>query len=561
MTCKWFALTKAEYLVLTSSLRPRRALWMSLLLVFGIFWAIFLAPLLVGTMFDSALSLTMVRALLLVMFPGLMRTVMLFLFMLMLLMPLSYSLQEIKIGQWEIFFSNNVCTRDILIGTFLGKVPVYGLIVLFVAPPLLAVFLLAFEVSLIGQGLIYGTLLLMVVTTLWLSNFVTAMIQAKLGDSPRGNDIAKGLAMLIALVIIGPMYGLMFFAPQLSSLLGLNVFLVFPFTWPADVISWLAITFNGLNLTGVQIAAFQSILQFDLMTSGLLLITFSGACLGIGLISADRIFTFRMGARTETITTIQGENFLLRSIRRAVPGAFGSLLVTSMKDFFRKAQNLSRIAYGLILALIMPFLLSTIATIDDVDTNIAMLALVTGVGMILIGSITFAGTGFLESKDQLWIIQSAPHGASRYVKARLALAFLVLLPLTFIPVLLTAVLNQLPFIVSCGLLIYSYAIGCGAAMFATGLTALNPHFEDTKSPEHIMNLMISMMTPQFLMMSPFLLILLGAATEVPINRILVSLFGWFGEASTWAITAAIPLLVVSGLMVLLGTRWLGQPEY
>lgn len=561
MTRKWFAITKAEYLVLTSSLRPRRNLWMSLLLVFGLIWAAFIAPLMVGAVIDSIIPLTLVRGLLLVMFPGLMRAVLFFLFVMMFLMPLSYSLQEIKIGQWEIFFSNNTRTRDILVGTFLGKIPIYGLIILYLAPPLLSVFLLAFEVSLVGQALIYGTLLLMVVTTLWLSNFVTAMIQAKLGDSPRGNDIAKGLAMLLALIIIVPMYGLMFFGPQLSSLLGMNVFLLFPFTWPADVITWLAITFNGLALTGIQIAAFQVILQFNLMTSGILMIAFSLACLAIGLTGADRVFTFRMGARTETVTTIRGENLLLQGIRRVAPSAFGSLVVTSLKDFFRKAQNLSRIAYGLVLAVILPFLMSTIATIDDFGVSIAMLVLVSGAGMVVIGGMTFAGTGFLESKDQLWIIQSAPHGASRYVKARLALAFLVLLPLTIIPVLIIALLNGLNIVISSGLFIFSYAIACGAAMFATGLTALNPHFEDTKSPEHIMNLTMSMMVPQFLMMSPFLLILVGAITKIPFNRILVNLFGFFGEASAWAITAAIPLLVISGLMVLMGTRILGQPEY
>ncbi len=534
---------------------------MSILLIFGLIWAAYLAPLFIGVVVDFIMPLSEFRGLLLVMFPGLMRAVMFLLFMLLFLMPLSYALQEIKIGQWEILFSNNVRTRDILIGTFLGKIPIYGLIILFLAPPLISVFFLAFEVSLLGQALIYGTLLLMVVTTMWLSNFVTAMIQSKLGDSPRGDDLAKGLAMLLAVAITCPMYGLMFFAPQLSSILGMNVFLLFPFTWSADVITWLAVTFNGLGLAGIQIAAFQDILQLNLATSGLLMVAFSIACLGIGLAGADRVFTLRMGARTETITTIRSENLLLRGMRRVAPGAFGSLVVTAFKDFFRKVQNLSRIAYGVILAVIFPFLISTITFIDASGVDLAILVLMSGIGMTLIGGMTFAGTGFLESKNQLWIIQSAPRGGSRYIKARLALAFLVLLPLTLLPVLVTTVLNGLNFILFSGFFIFSYAIACGSAMFATGLTALNPNYDDTRSPEHMMNLMMSIMVPEFLMMSPMLLIVIGAIIDVPLNRILVNIFGVFGETSAWAITSAIPILVVSGLVVYLGTRSLGQPEY
>ena len=56
--------------------------------------------------------------------------------------------------------------------------------------------MLAFQVSIIGQLLVYGVLALLAMSTIWLSNLLTSVLQARLGDSSRGNDIAKALSMV-----------------------------------------------------------------------------------------------------------------------------------------------------------------------------------------------------------------------------------------------------------------------------------------------------------------------------------------------------------------------------
>jgi hypothetical protein len=311
MVHKWLEIAKAEFFVLTARFKAQRKFFMSIMIILGMFWAAYFAPLLVGLVMDALIPLTQIRVLLQVMFPGFMRAVMLLLWMFLLLIPLSHALREVKIGQWEILLANDVDTRDILVGTFLGKVPTYTLYVLFLAPLLLAPFQLAFQVSLLGQLLIYTVLTLMMLTTIWLSNIVGATIQAKLGDSPRGNDIAKAIAMLMGLITIVPVLSLQLFASQISAFLGMNVFLVFPFTWSADLVSWLAITFNGISLTTSQIANFQSILQLDLLTNGLLMTLFGVVCIGIGVLSTERLFTYGVGVRTETTKTVRHETQFL----------------------------------------------------------------------------------------------------------------------------------------------------------------------------------------------------------------------------------------------------------
>jgi hypothetical protein len=176
MTRKWYHIAKAEFFVLTAGMRKYRKAVAGLMFALAAIWAVYLAPMIINGFIQLIIPMETIRTLLMVMFPGLMRTVMLFLWALLLLFPLSYSLQEIKIGQWEIFLSNNVKTRDILTGTFVGKIPMYGLIVMVFAPLLISPFMLAFEVSLLGQAVVYTVIALMVLSTIWLSNFITAMV-------------------------------------------------------------------------------------------------------------------------------------------------------------------------------------------------------------------------------------------------------------------------------------------------------------------------------------------------------------------------------------------------
>jgi hypothetical protein len=158
MTRKWYHIAKAEFFVLTAGMKKHRYLIAGIMYALAIVWATYLAPMIIMGFIQLIMPMDAVRTLLMMMFPGLMRTVMLFLWALLLLFPLSQSLQEIKIGQWEIFLSNNVKTRDILTGTFVGKIPMYGLFVIVFAPLLISPFMLAFEVSLLGQALVYAVI-------------------------------------------------------------------------------------------------------------------------------------------------------------------------------------------------------------------------------------------------------------------------------------------------------------------------------------------------------------------------------------------------------------------
>lgn len=557
MVRRWFHIAKAEFYVLTAGLRKHRKAFTTLLYAIALFWAVYIAPIVIGGFIDLIMPMAELRILLIVIFPGLMRSIMLFLWAMLLLFPISYALQEIKIGQWEIFLSNDVKTRDMLVGTFLGKIPLYGLVVILLAPILISPFMIAFEVSLIGQGLIYLTLALMVLSTIWLSNWVTAIIQARLGDSPRGNDIAKALSMLVAVIVIVPMYGIMFMLPAVSDILGMNGFLVLPSTWTADLVSWLAITFNGIGLTGSQIVGFQSILQLDMLANALLMGAIGVFGLVAALTTADRIFTISAGVRTEIITTVGKENLFLRGLRRISPDSTGVLLVTNLKDYLRKAQNLSKLAYGVILAVMMPIIMSQFEYMQSVTEMLLFLTIM----MSIVGSLPFAGTGFLESKDQLWIIQSAPSGPSRFVRTRLVSSFLIVLPVSLIPVLVISFLIQASISEFLLIMTIGYLAICGGVLVSTGITARNPNYEDTKSPAHQANMVMSVMIPQFSMMIwLFVDIFVGLALGIGPFGLLETIFVGIHPMVILAFQGVLFLLFIGSVLVLSGIRSLSKPE-
>lgn len=489
---KWLAIAKTEFFVQTSKFRKRRKIVTIILLAFGIIWALFIMPEIMASILNLSPTTQM---LLQFTFPGLIRSAMLFLWVIFLVYPISYALQEIRIGQWEIMLSNNVSTRAMMFGMFIGKIPSYGLLTLFVAPIVLTPFTLALQVSLLGQIIMYMLVFFVTISTLFLSTLITTAIQAKLGESSRGNDIAKALAMVVAVIVIVPMYGLMYFAGAMSAVLGMDVFLLFPFTWGADIISWSIVLFNNINLPA---ELFVSFFKLTALGDLVLLLCFTGLIVFVAYTAADRIFTFGAGPRTEKITTVGKDNVFLKGIRRLYPGSFGILVVNAIKEFSRKMQNVSRLAYGVAIAVLLPVIVNySVGSIPEEIppefSNILLILIVLMQGMILsmIGGMTFGGIGFLESKDQLWIIKSAPNGVKKFGKARIVESCFLALPIALIPSVACAIIFRFDIIQSILIIAYAYWATIGSVLFATGVTANNPAYEDQKSSAFYINTFVS----------------------------------------------------------------------
>jgi hypothetical protein len=536
----WSTIARAEYQVTTSRFRKRRLYAVLILILIGLFWAIVISPWIMNSFFD--LFSTEVQQVLQVAYPGVMRSVMLLLWTLILVFPISFALQEVKIGQWEIMLSNNVSTRDMMFGMFLGRIPHYCLFILFLAPLLISPFINFYQVSIIGQLFVYLALIVFVLATLLLSTVLSTAIQAKLGESPRGNDIAKAMGLVVVVIFLLPLYTFMYFAEDFARLLGLNTFLLIPSTWPADLITWITIHFTGVNLSPADIGLYKEMLGLNFEWAFVLLGFYSLLVLSMAFITPDRIFSFEAGARTETVTTVGKENIILGLIRRIAPGSRGVLIVSMLKDFGRKAQNTSRVVYGIFLSILVPVMVSSSSGLTELDPMQILVFTSLFVNMILgmIGGVTFGGVGFLESKDHLWTFKSAPRGVLKFLAARIIDGFLFAIPMAILPVLILSIILSFSLANFVIMLLYAYVVICCTILVGIGITSINPAYEDIKSSAFHQNTGATSVLTMFA-------IIIGFYLEY-------RTFILFGNLTLSMIISILPILILGPVILYIGAR-------
>ncbi|MBD3406853.1 MAG: hypothetical protein GF411_12120 [Candidatus Lokiarchaeota archaeon] len=492
MASNWQAIAKAEFLVQTSKFRGFRKPLVGFISIFAIFWAFQIVPYI-----ESIIILLLpgnVEGLLMIAFPGAMRSVIFLLWMMLLVYPIIYAVRNIKIGQWEIMLSNNVTTREILLGTFIGKVPSYLILTLMIAPIFLSPFILVYHVTFIGSLMIYLTIFFFAMTTLWLAVVISTAIQSKLGNSERGDDIAKAFSMIFVLLFLLPLYGLMYFAPQMAAIMGLDIFLVLPATWGADVITGLTLFFSGLPINDPLIISVSNMIQSTILPSLILFgIYFIVSVFG-GVMSADRIFRLESDLTSESIVTVGKENIFIKTIRRIYPSAGGILLVTALKDFGRKAHNISRLLYGMFIAILLPFLLNMefFSEMEFQNSIVIILAMTVNMSLAMISAITIGGVGFIESKDHLWILKSSPNGSKKFIRARSIGAIIIMIPVSLLPGIITSLLFGFSFIVSVLVCINIFVTATGGTILGIGITALNPTYENQQSSSFKLNSLMSL---------------------------------------------------------------------
>lgn len=483
----WWAIARAEFLVRTVKLHKSRKILYPSLVGFSFLFVVLVIPSIVsfflgeyGAGFDLLLATSL---------PGLMRTIMLIIWLMVLILPLSNSLENLKTDQWDILFSNNVKTRDILFGTYLGKIPVYGLIALVLSSVIVAPFVYSYNVSIIGQLLMYSVIILFSISTIWISNLFSTALHAKIGQSPRGDDIAKALSWAMVPIIFLPAMGAFYWSGEIVALMGLEVSILLPSSWVADVLTWISV--NTSTLPPSSIINIQSYwFQINPLISLGILCFFSLAIYVIGFRSADTLFTMNSGFGSNKVTTVGRENFGIRILRRIFGATFGVIVVTSLKDYARKLQNVAKTSYAIFLTLIIPLFIATgpfTTVVRDPIFIPVMTCLSIGMMLGILGGVVFGGIGLLDSQYQLWILKGAPSGIPKFILARVVSYMLLASLIAFIPSASIGTLLQfsLPTIVI--MYLYLYSVLVSGIFIGVGITAFNPSYEDTSSSAFVLN--------------------------------------------------------------------------
>lgn len=474
-TPKWLVVARNEYRIHTSRIRRIRRFFPFLAAGLLLIYVAFLAPVFVHLFVEDFLALLLSNAAL-----AMVQIILFTIFVYFMIIPVTNTLREEQTRQLEIFLAAPIKPSDLLLGEFLGLLPFYAIFVT-VITGIFTGFLAPRGLDIVQISL---TVVVFIVTFLsgsWIGTVIAAVLRTKLGRIAHGKDVGRALAMIIALPMVALIYAIQFGGlsqtlanPEasgvVSALLGL-----LPSSWGAEVIVDFAVKPGNIGAVG-----------FDTFTKFAGLIAFFGSSLLLGAKLADRAYSLE--PMTFTSSTAKPDGIFYKSVRYMGGNAsFGTLLVSIIKDYSRRLENLSNLTYMVGLLLLMSiFVVPSIKSESVFIYRIAPLMFIVPIVVIMItGDVTVQG------KVNLFIFRKAPYGEGRFVKAMLLKGWLVAVPII-------GATSAVSGLLSSPISLYSSIAGSGLMMlfaaaytaFALGLFLVNPAFSE-KSVRLFVNVVIS----------------------------------------------------------------------
>lgn len=472
---KWYVIARNEYRIRTSRVRLLRPLFPYLVVALLAAYVAFIAPALVSVFVDEFVSLMLSRAAI-----AMVQIILFLVFIYFMIIPITDTLRDVQAGELEIFLSAPVKPSHVLIGDFLGEMIFYVIFITVVAGIFTAA-LRPLGLSLPQMGLVVVIFALVFLSASWVGTVIASVLRTRLGEGGKGQDIGKALSFLVALPIVFMIYAIQFggllqalsdpaASGAVRTLLGL-----LPSSWGAWVIAGFASEPGGLGALGPP-----AILRL----AGLALF-FLGS-LWAGSKIADRCYSLEPATFTSSKAGSDGAFY--RGVRSLVGGgSFGILFVSILKEYARRLENLSRLAYMLGVILIMGIFITRSQGAGDFRIAVPVMMI-----QFLLPILTVFVTGevTLKGKEALFIVRKAPSGLGRFVRARLLHGWLLVVPITVavalattIPNPHTSVMSMLPNIVLLMVLAF------GNVAFVLGLFLLSPAFSE-KSGRFYLNMFV-----------------------------------------------------------------------
>ncbi len=448
-------------------------------------YIVFIAPALVNLFVDDLIAFFLSQ-LALAMVPILLFMI----FFYLLILPITYTLQGMQAGQVEIFLAAPIKPSEILLGEFLGVMPFYAIAITVIAGFFTAA-LTPLGLDILQISLIIMIFVITFLSAIWIGTVIAAFVRTKFAKSARGRDIGRALSLVIALPMIAIMYAIMggglldALADPGTSGLTRDILSLLPSSWGAEVIADFAANPGNIGAVGFE----------TLIRCGGLVIFFV-AVLWLGTKAANR--AYRIEPTTFIASKAKPDGFFYRTIRKLGGGkSFGTLLVSIFKDYGRRLENLSRIAYIVGLIAMVNIFFGGRAE-DPEDTLLIGIFLFSFLAVLVVGTVTTGG------KESLFIYKKAPSGVGRFVKARLLQGWLVAVPIgaviTAVSILQVPQTNIIELLTYTGFLAQLVAANVALAL---GLALLNPEFSENTRAQ-MMGMMVNAQVAMFASLGIFI---------------------------------------------------------
>ncbi|MBU7029864.1 MAG: hypothetical protein HXS48_23215 [Theionarchaea archaeon] len=467
---KWFIVARNEYRIRTSSIRVIRPYLPYLVIVALAIYVIYIAPTIVDLFIDDPVEFLLSRVAV-----ALVEILLFMLFCYFIIIPIASTLKDVQTSQLQIFLSAPIKSSDVLLGEFLGALPLYAIIITVITGFFTAL------MNPLGLDMIQITVTVLIfIVTLssadWIGTVIAALLRTRLGKIARGRDIGKALALIIALPLVAFIWtmtggGLLetLSDPGTSGMVK-TILGWLPSSWGADVIISFASNPGDIAAVGSTVVT-----RFG----GLLL--FFVAALWVGTKLADRAYS--MEITTFTAPKVEPDGIFYKTTKH-LGGSFGTLFVSVFKVYIRRLQNLSYIAYIVgLLAMANIFLYTPEEPVWVLEQGVLFFPILA----------TFVSSDItLRGKETLFIYRKTPDGESQFVKAMLLKGWLVAIPIagtiTAVATLLVPHVTLISVLSNAGFIMVVVAAD---VLFASGLFLLMPAYTE-KGEAFMLNVMVVM---------------------------------------------------------------------
>ncbi|MDX1797238.1 MAG: hypothetical protein R3255_01200 [Candidatus Lokiarchaeia archaeon] len=500
----WRVIAKNEILLRTSSFRNYRKWFFITLYSLLFLWAFIFAPILfdlfMPTLVDQFSSVFKPAVAVII------ESIMMVLFLMLLIYPLNNVYREGETGVKESLLTTPVRPNDIFLGEFLGKAPIYTMIVLLISPIVIGMINPIINFTFPQYLIIYCSVFGLVYFANLVGSIVASWLEHKISKNEKARDLGKALIWIFTIIVVAIMYAIIFFLNHLLTHPELKNWLAFyPSLWFSNIILYIIdpILLNSFIL--------------NMWINLLLVVAIPTSVLSIAYKKAESFYTLETGIEKSNITIVKHENMIYRLIRNVSGRSWGGLIIVQLKRFFRKKANIARIAYIVGLLGFMSWFISRMSedAFGTVLSSTILIAIGGGIGSIIIGHLVF-----VDSKDVIWIYKRSPRGIKSLVYSYLLTMLIINI---FISTLITTLFAIFTSIDILNIIIFfaEFLLFAEISMCqAMGLQCISPAFGE-KDSNMRSNATISMLLLQPMMFLPIMLLLVIHIETVEMARILM----------------------------------------
>ncbi len=475
---KWLVVARNEYRIHTSRIRKIRPYFPIMVVGLLAVYVVFIAPGFASLFIDDFLALFLSQAAV-----ATVQIILFLVFIYFMIIPITETLREVQAGQLEIILASPIKPSDVLLGEFMGEMPLYAIAVTVITGFFTAI------LRPLGLDVAQITIIIMIfvvtfLSSFWIGNVIAALLRTKFGKTARGKDIGRALSLVIALPLVALIYAIQFGGlfqilsdPTASGAVKIILDLL-PSSWGAEVIVGFANNPGNIGAVGLEtMTRFGGLLAFFV------------AVLWLGARVANRAYSLE--PTTFTASKAKPDGAFYKTVKYlGGSGPFGTLLVSIFKDYGRRLENLSKITYIVGLVVMMNIFIIGPQVSTAPDKYAAVLPVMINQFMFPVLAVFVAGEVTLRGKESLFIYRKTPSGVERFVKARLLQGWLITVPVAAAVTAVTTGLNpQISFISLLINILWGSLIAAANVAFVLGLFLLNPAFSE-RSGKFMLNTLI-----------------------------------------------------------------------